>query len=239
MQKTVKSFLLAGLVLSSISAFAPSVSSAQLLDDRVSADNAKKHFEVNVPVENEDYDSDMLAEDLSKIFNKKEQIIYEGEVFEFPARETFFSLENFSENGNLIADLEPFKLPNVDHDGHIVPSAMNCPWVAEFIGAEDGDYSNISFWCDESHPADIQFKNHATGEVGFMTKGFQLHKHDKDWHGGSSKGMSHSFKHPLTDDVKVIMCDGKDKKACLEKVDNVRGDIPFTESSTRSSMKGN
>ena len=72
-----------------------------------------------------------------------------------------------------------------------------------------------------------------------MTKGFQLHKHDKDWHGGSSKGMSHSFKHPSTDDVKVIMCDGKDKKACLEKVDNVRGDIPFTESSTRSSMKGN
>jgi len=205
MKKSLKYLILGGLVTTISLAAVPSLSSASpLLDDRVSASAASKMLDEKIKTKNQniekepiyvDVDSIDFAATLQRIYSTKDYVVFQDQLLEFPSRSTFFSLANLDvdNGGKIYPELEMFGNPNYDHDGHIVPPAMNCPWVAEFIGAKNGDYGDVSIWYDKSQPQSIQFKNHRTGEKGFLTSGFTLHKTDRYGRSGTSKGMTASF----------------------------------------------
>lgn len=205
MKKSLKSLILVGLVTTVSLIAVPSLSSASpLLDDRVSASTASKMLDEkfknqNQNVEKEpiyvDIDNIDFAATLQRIYSTKDYVVFQNQLLEFPSRSTFFTLANIDVNndGKIYPELEMFPNPNYDHDSHLVPPAMNCPWVAEFIGVRNGDYSNVSIWYDKAQPQSIQFQNHKTGEKGFLTSGFTLHKTDRYGHSGTSKGMTASF----------------------------------------------
>ena len=205
MKKSLKYLILGGLVTTISLAAVPSLSSASpLLDDRVSASAASKMLDEKIKTKNQniekeliyvDVDSIDFAATLQRIYSTKDYVVFQDQLLEFPSRSTFFSLANLDvdNGGKIYPELEMFGNPNYDHDGHIVPPAMNCPWVAEFIGAKNGDYGDVSIWYDKSQPQSIQFKNHRTGEKGFLTSRFTLHKTDRYGRSGTSKGMTASF----------------------------------------------
>lgn len=205
MKKSLKSLILGGLVTTVSLAAVPSLSSASsLLDDRVSASTASKILDAKFKNQNQnaekdaiyvDIDSIDFAATLQKIYSTKDYVAFQDQLLEFPSRSTFFTLANIDvdNDGKIYPELEMFPNPNYDHDSHLVPPAMNCPWVAEFIGAKNGDYGDVSIWYDKSQPQSIQFKNHKTGEKGFLTSGFTLHKTDRYGRSGTSKGMTASF----------------------------------------------
>lgn len=205
MKKSLKSLILGGLITTVSLATVPSLSSASpLLDDRVSASTASKILDEKIKNQNQnaekesiyvDVDSIDFAATLQKIYSTKDYVAFQDQLLEFPSRSTFFTLANIDvdNDGKIYPELEMFPNPNYDHDGHLVPPAMNCPWVAEFVGAKNGDYGDVSIWYDKSQPQSIQFKNHRTGEKGFLTSGFTLHKTDRYGRSGTSKGMTASF----------------------------------------------
>ena len=205
MKKSLKSLILGGLVTTVSLAAVPSLSSASsLLDDRVSASTASKILDAKFKNQNQnaekdaiyvDIDSIDFAATLQKIYSTKDYVAFQDQLLEFPSRSTFFTLANIDvdNDGKIYPELEMFPNPNYDHDSHLVPPAMNCPWVAEFIGAKNGDYGDVSIWYDKSQPQSIQFKNHKTGEKGFLTSGFTLHKTDRYGRSGTSKWMTASF----------------------------------------------
>ena len=205
MKKSLKSLILGGLVTTVSLAAVPSLSSASsLLDDRVSASTASKILDAKFKNQNQnaekdaiyvDIDSIDFAATLQKIYSTKDYVAFQDQLLEFPSRSTFFTLANIDvdNDGKIYPELEMFPNPNYDHDSHLVPPAMNCPWVAEFIGAKNGDYGDVSIWYDKSQPQSIQFKNHRKGEKGFLTSGFTLHKTDRYGRSGTSKGMTASF----------------------------------------------
>lgn len=205
MKKSLKYLILGGLVTTISLAAVPSLSSASpLLDDRVSASVASKMLDEKIKTKNQniekepiyvDVDSIDFAATLQRIYSTKDYVVFQDQLLEFPSRSTFFSVANIDvdNDGKIYPELEMFPNPNYDHDSHLVPPAMNCPWVAEFIGARNGDYSDVSIWYDKSQPQSIQFKNHKTGEKGFLTSGFTLHKTDRYGRSGTSKGMTSAY----------------------------------------------
>lgn len=205
MKKSLKSLILGGLITTVSLAAVPSLSSASpLLDDRVSASTASRVLDAKIKnqiQESEkepvyvDIDSIDFVATLQRIYSTKDYVVFQDQLLEFPSRSTFFSVANIDvdNNGKIYPELEMFSNPNYDHDSHLVPPAMNCPWVAEFIGARNGDYSDVSIWYDKTQPQSIQFQNHKTGEKGFLTSGFTLHKTDRYGHSGTSKGMTALF----------------------------------------------
>lgn len=205
MKKSLKSLILGGLVATISLSAVPSLSLASpLLDDRVSASTASKVLDEKIKNQIQqsekepvyvDVDSIDFAATLQRIYSTKDYVVFQDQLLEFPSRSTFFSVANIDvdNDGKIYPELEMFPNPNYDHDDHLVPPAMNCPWVAEFIGARNGDYGDVSIWYDKSQPQSIQFKNHKTGEKGFLTSGFTLHKTDRYGRSGTSKGMTASF----------------------------------------------
>lgn len=205
MKKSLKSLILGGLITTVSLAAVPSLSSASpLLDDRVSASTASRVLDAKIKNQNQnvekesiyvDVDSIDFAATLQKIYSTKDYVVFQDQLLEFPSRSTFFSVANIDvdNGGKIYPELEMFPNTNYDRDNHLVPPAMNCPWVAEFVGAKNGDYGDVSIWYDKSQPQSIQFKNHRTGEKGFLTSGFTLHKTDRYGRSGTSKGMTASF----------------------------------------------
>lgn len=205
MKKSLKSLILGGLITTVSLASVPSLSSASpLLDDRVSASTASMVLDAKTKNQNQnaekdaiyvDVDSIDFAATLKRIYSTKDYVVFQDQLLEFPSRSTFFSVANIDvdNGGKIYPELEMFPNTNYDHDNHLVPPAMNCPWVAEFVGASNGDYGDVSIWYDKSQPQSIQFKNHRTGEKGFLTSGFTLHKTDRYGRSGTSKGMTASF----------------------------------------------
>lgn len=205
MKKSLKALILGGLVTTVSLAVVPSLASASpLLDDRVSASTASKMLDEKFKNQNQNTEKEPIYVDidgidfvatLQRIYSTKDYVVFQDQLLEFPSRSTFFSVANIDvdNGGKICPELEMFCNPNYDHEGHLVPPAMNCPWVAEFIGAKNGDYGDVSIWYDKSQPHSIQFKNHKTGEKGFLTSGFTLHKTDRYGRSGTSKGMTASF----------------------------------------------
>lgn len=205
MKKSLKSLILGGLITTVSLAAVPSLSSASpLLDDRVSASTASRVLDAKIKNQNQNtekepvyvnIDSIDFAATLQHIYSTKDYVVFQDQLLEFPSRSTFFSVANIDvdNDGKIYPELEMFSNPNYDHDSHLVPPAMNCPWVAEFIGARNGDYSDVSIWYDKTQPQSIQFQNHKTGEKGFLTSGFTLHKTDRYGRSGTSKGMTALF----------------------------------------------
>ena len=205
MKKSLKALILGGLITTVYLAAIPSLSSASpLIDDRVSASTASRVLDAKIKNQNQnvekesiyvDVDSIDFAATLKRIYSTKDYVVFQDQLLEFPSRSTFFSVANIDvdNDGKIYPELEMFPNTNYDHDNHLVPPAMNCPWVAEFVGASNGDYGDVSIWYDKSQPQSIQFKNHRTGEKGFLTSGFTLHKTNRYGRSGTSKGMTASF----------------------------------------------
>ena len=205
MKKSLKSLILGGLITTVSLAAVPSLSSASpLLDDRVSASTASKVLDEKIKNQIQksekepvyvDVDNIDFAATLQRIYSTKDYVVFQDKILKFPSRSTFFTLANIDVNndGRIYPELEIVPNTNYDHDNHIVPPAMNCPWVAEFIGARNGDYGDVSIWYNEAQPQSIQFRNHKTGEKGFLTMGFTLHKTDRYDRSGTSKGMTATY----------------------------------------------
>lgn len=163
MKKTLKSLILGGLITTVSLAAVPSLSSASpLLDDRVSASTASKILDEKIKNQNQnvekeaiyvDVDSIDFAATLQRIYSTKDYVVFQDKILEFPSRSAFFSVANIDvdNDGKIYPELEMFPNPNYDYDNHLVPPTMNCPWVAEFIGVKNGDYGDVSIWCQRPH----------------------------------------------------------------------------------------
>lgn len=205
MKKLLKSLILGGLITTVSLAAIPSLSLASpLLDDRVSASTASKMLDEKFKNQNQNTEKEPIYVDVDsidfvatpqRIYSTKDYVVFQDQLLEFPSRSTFFSVANIDvdNGGKIYPELEMFCNPNYDHEGHLVPPAMNCPCVAGFIGAKNGDYSDVSIWYDKTQPQSIQFQNHRTGEKGFLTSGFTLHKTDRYNRSGTSKGMTAAY----------------------------------------------
>lgn len=212
MKKSLKSLILGGLITTVSLAAVPSLSSASpLLDDRVSASTASRVLDAKIKNQNQnvekesiyvDVDSIDFAATLQKIYSTKDYVVFQDQL------------------RKIYPELEMFPNTNYDRDNHLVPPAMNCPWVAEFVGAKNGDYGDVSIWYDKSQPQSIQFKNHRTGEKGFLTSGFTLHKTDRYGRSGTSKGMTASFTNADEESTLKIVFDETfgQKKDCFEEM---------------------
>lgn len=230
MKKSLKFLILGGLITTVSFVAVPSLSSASpLLDDRVSASTASKMLDEKFKNQNQNVEKEPIyvgvdnidfVATLKQIYSKKDYVVFQDKILEFPSRSTFFTLANIDVNndGKIYPELEMFPNTNYDHDNHIVPPAMNCPWVAEFIGAKNGNYGNVSIWYDETQPQSIWFRNHKTGEKGFLTMGFTLHKTDRYGHSWTSKGMTASFTNADEESTLKIVFDEtpRQKRGCFD-----------------------